>query len=102
PILTLRAIALALRVGLAFIDASPYRARASRAAAHAISASPRSTLPVSTTVRIIAEYAAHRQICPASAAFTSFTDGFGFLSRRPFAVTSQPAVQKPQSAATYM
>ena len=38
--------------------------------AHAISASPRSTFPVSTTVRMIDAYAAHRQMCPASPAFT--------------------------------
>src|SRR5438034_833447 len=68
---------------------------------HMISASPRRTLPVSMTVRIIEEYAAHRQICPASADFTSSTDGLRFLSSRDFAVTSHPAVQKPQSPDIY-
>src|SRR5436309_14920091 len=68
---------------------------------HMISAAPRRTLPVSMTVRIIEEYAAHRQMCPASADFTSSTDGLRFLSSRAFAVTSHPAVQKPQSAAIY-
>src|ERR1700733_13434110 len=46
-----------------------------RLVAHAISASPRSTLPVSMTVRTIAAYAAQRQMCPASAAFTCSTVG---------------------------
>src|SRR6266852_8189356 len=55
-----------------------------RILAHTISASPRSTLPVATTVRTIASYAAHLQMCPASAAFTWSTDGFGFLSSSAF------------------
>ena len=37
---------------------------------------------------------------PASAAFTWSTFGLGFLSSSAFAVTTHPAVQKPQSAAT--
>src|SRR2546426_9480998 len=69
--------------------------------AHTISASPRNTAAVSTTVRTIPGYAAHRQICPDNADLTSSSDGLRFLSKRAFAVTDQPAVQKPQSAAMY-
>src|SRR6267142_3668210 len=46
-----------------------------RILAHTISASPRSTLPVSMTVRTIASYAAHLQMWPASAALTWSTLG---------------------------
>src|SRR5262245_44793155 len=41
-------------------------------------------------------------MCPASASFTWSTLGLLFLSNSAFAVTIQPGVQNPQSAATYM
>src|SRR5207249_10194333 len=65
---------------------------------HRISASPPRTLPVSMTVRMIEKYAEHRPICPASADFTSSTDGLRFLSSRDFALTSTPGKPKPQTA----
>ena len=60
---------------------------------------PRNTAAESITARMIFGYAAQRQMWPARAAFTSSSLGLRFLSSSPFAVTTQPAVQKPQSAA---
>src|ERR1700674_5218770 len=61
---------------------------------------PRKTAAESITARMMFGYAEHRQMWPARAAFTWSSFGLGFLSRSPFAVTTHPAVQKPQSAAT--
>src|SRR5438093_159865 len=57
---------------------------------------------VSRIVSAMDGYAAHLQMCPDIAYFTSSRVGLLFLSRRAFAVTDQPGVQNPQSAAMYM